>query len=314
MSKYILVLALCICAHPVFSQVNATVAADSLNKIAQLAADSIPWKYKGTIGAGLNMVELSNWTAGGQDALTFRGLFLGSLDYAEDRLSWENDLDLGYSITKQGTQDFRKSDDRLVFGSKLSRKQTDWLRFTAFVDFRTQFYLGYNYDNVDSTSPSGYLLISDLMAPGYLTGSLGAEWTPVPEFKLLVAPIASRTIFVLNEQLSAQGAFGVTPGATSKTDIGGLINTTLDWTFVENVRWKSAVNAFCRYEAPDLWIVTWENAILMKVNSFLTVGFLTSLFYDDRVPVLRDDGTTGPATQLKNQLAIDFIYSLSNFE
>ena len=115
-----------------------------------------------------------------RNTITIRGLFLGILDYAQGRWSWENDLDLGYSLTKLGDQDFRKADDRIIYTTRVPWAQTNWLRWTAFLDFRTQFYIGYNYDQEDSTSPSGFLKVSNLMAPGYLTCALGAEWTPIP--------------------------------------------------------------------------------------------------------------------------------------
>ncbi len=298
------------------AQIDAAVAADSLtNKVKQLQADSLPWKYKGILGAGFNAVQLNNWMGGGQNAVTIRGLFLGSLDYAEPVFSWENDLDLGYSLTKQGSQEFRKADDRIIFGSKASLKQNDVLRYTAYVDFRTQFYVGYDYNAPDSVvAVSGYPKISNLMAPGYLTASLGAEWTPIPQFKLLVAPIASRTIFVLDDDLAAIGAFGVAPGSNIQNDIGCVVNANLDWEIVENVIWRNRLNMFGRYSDLGLWVVTDENAFLMKVNSFLSVGLLTDIFYDHKVPVNRDDGTIGPATQIRNQLVIDFRYQFSNFE
>lgn len=297
------------------AQVNSAVAADSLtNKIAELKPDSLPWKYKGILGAGFNAVQLSNWMGGGQDAVTIRGLLLGNLNYSEERFSWENNLELGYSLTKLGKQEFRKADDRIIFGTKASMRQNELLRYTAFVDFRTQFYLGYNYNEVDSTSPTGYLKVSNFMAPGYLTGSLGAELTPLPEFKLLVAPVASRTIFVMDDDLAALGAFGVDPGHNIKNDIGCVISTTLDWEIVENVIWRNRFNGFGRYSSFDKWVVTDENAFLMKVNSFLSVGILTDIFYDERVRVVRNDGTIGPATQIRNQFVIDFRYQFSNFE
>lgn len=307
----LLVLTAMIASVGVNAQIDGSVADDLAVK--PLAVDSIPWKYKGIIGAGFNAVQLSNWTGGGQDAVTFRALFIGILDYSHERFSWENDLDLGYSLTKQGDQDFRKADDKIIYTTKASMKQNDWLRYTGFVDFRTQFYIGYNYDQTDNTSPSGFLKVSDFMAPAFLTASLGAEWTPVEEFRFMVAPIASRSTFVMDDALAATGAFGVTPGSNSVTDIGAVFNASLMWEFVENVTWKSRLNSFMRYQSPELWVVTLENAFLMKVNSFLSVGILTDIFYDDKVPVVRDDGTVGPATQLRNQLVIDFTYSLSNF-
>lgn len=293
------------------AQLDLKNAADSLSK--SLLPDSIAWKYRAVVGAGANLVELSNWTGGGQDAITIRSLLLGSLDYASDGFSWENDIDVGYGITKLGKQSFRKADDRIIFGTKASRKQTDWLRYTGFVEFRTQFYVGYNYDQPDSTSPSGFVRVSDIMAPAFLMASVGAEWTPAPQIRVLAAPLASRTTFVLDETLSAAGAFGVEKGRNVRTDIGALINATTDWEVVYNVRWNTSFNAFYRYAMPALWVVTWENAIIMKVNNVLSVRFQTSLFYDDLIPVLRDDGTTGPATQLKNQLSIDLTYQLTNF-
>jgi hypothetical protein len=67
------------------------------------------------------------------------------------------------------------------------------------------------------------------------------------------------------------------------------------------------------YETPALWVITVENAFLMKVNSWLNVSLLTDVFYNDRIPVVRDDGTVGPATQLRNQLVIGINWSLANF-
>lgn len=300
------------CASAVaMAQVDAKAVSDDLQKIADLKADSLPWKLKASLGAGLTQVSLNNWAGGGQNNITIRGLVLASADYANGLFSWDNDLDLGYGVNKQGTQEFRKTDDRIIVTSKASIKQNDQLRYTAFVDFRTQIAIGYNFDKQNADS-SNFLKISNLFAPAYLTGALGAEWTPAPQLRVMASPLSSRSILVLDDELAAIGAFGVVPGENVKTDIGGLINATLDWTFVENVQWKSRLNTFCRYDAPELWIVTLENAFLLKVNSFLNVGLLTDVFYDDRVPVVRDDGTTGPATQVRNQIVINFVYNLSN--
>lgn len=296
------------------AQLDAVTATNAIDTLASVKfkADSIPWRYKTVLGAGFNAVQLSNWTGGGQNAITIRGLVLGELDYRHHIFAWENDVDLGYSITQLGTQSFRKADDRIIYVTKASWRQTDDLRWTAFADFRTQFAVGYNYDVIDSTSPQGYAIVSNFLAPAFLTSSLGAEWTPLPQFKLMAAPVAARAIFVVDDALSNAGAFGVTPGNTVNVAPGAVLNATINWEVVENVTWKSRLNGFMRYENPDLWVVTVENAILMKVNSFISVGFLTDVYYDDRIPVLRDDGSRGPATQIRNQLVIDFRHTFTN--
>lgn len=294
------------------AQVDSKQTADDLQKIKELAADSLPWKLKSTFGAGFTSVTLSNWAGGGQNSITIRGLVLASADYAMNTFSWDNDLDLGYSVTQVGDEPFRKNDDRFIVTSKAAFKQNDALRYTAFLDFRSQIAAGFNYDQRDPRDTNAFLKISNIFAPAYLTTALGLEWTPVKQFRLLASPLSARSILVLDQELADSGAYGVDRGENVKVDVGGLLNATVEWEFVENVTWKSRLNAFCRYSAPDLWVVTVENAILMKVNSFLSVGLLTDLFYDDRVPVVRDNGSTGPATQLRNQLVINFSYTLAN--
>ena len=243
---------------------------------------------------------------------------MGTMDYADSVFAWDNDLELGYGLLKQGSQSFRKSDDRIIAATRASMRQSEHFRYMAFAEFRTQFYIGSNYDVIDSTT-GDFQKISNFMAPGYLTGALGVEYSPIKELQILVAPIATRSTFVGDDDIirggvtSGLGAFGLAPGVRSRTDLGAVVNASLDWEVAENIRWKSRLNGFMPYDTPTLWVVTFENAFLLKVNSWLNVAWLTDVFYNDRVPVVRDDGTTGPATQMRNQLIIAINYSIANF-
>ncbi len=305
-------------AAPAPAQVDAKITVDSLSKVRELIADSIPWKWRTMWGLGFSTVQLNNWTGGGQDAMSVRLLMLGSLDYAANGFSLDNDLELGYGLAKLGSQSFRKNDDRIILSSRAALRQSTHFKWAAFIEFRTQFYDGNNYNVIDRTT-NDFLEISNFMAPACLTGALGLEYIPVPELKILVAPVSSRSTFVESDRIIQQGinsglgAFGLEPGVRSRTDIGAVVNASLDWEMFENVRWRSRFNAFMPYKTPALWVVTLENAFLLKVNSWLNVSLLTDVFYNDRIPVLRDDGTTGPATQLRNQLVIGINWSLANF-
>lgn len=300
------------------SQVDVKTTVDALAKAPAVKVDSIPWKWKTDWGLGFSTIQLNNWTGGGQDAITIRLLFLGSLDYANPEFSWDNDIELGYSLLKQGAQTFRKADDRIYFSSRASLRQTDVFRYTAFAEFRTQFYLGSNYDVIDPAT-NDFVKISNFMAPAYLSGALGAEYLPVPQLQILAAPISTRSTFVGDDDIinsgisNGLGAYGLAPGVRSRTDLGAVINVALDWEVFENIRWKSRFNGFMPYETPDLWVLTFENAFLLKVNSWLNVTWLTDVFYNDLVPVVRDNGTIGPATQLRNQLVVAITYSIANF-
>lgn len=314
MMKHVLAtLAIVVWAHTAaLAQLEPKKTAEDLQKIAALAPDTVAWKLKSTFGAGFTSVTLSNWAGGGQNSVTIRGLVLGSADYVRDAFSWDNDLDLGYSLTQVGDQPFRKNDDRFIVTSKAAMRQSDGLRYTALLDFRSQIAVGYNYDQRNPLDSSQYLKISNLFAPAYVTTALGAEWTPAPQFRLLVSPLSARGIVVLDQALADSGAYGVERGKNTRLDMGALVNATIDWEVFQNVTWKSRLNAFMRYDSPRLWVVTVENAVLMKVNSWLSIGLLTDLFYDHRVPVVRDNGTTGPATQLRNQLVVNIAYTMGN--
>ncbi len=300
------------------SQVDSKVTVDSLSKVPELLVDSIPWKWRTIWGMGFSTVQLNNWTGGGQDAVSIRLLMLGSLDYATDGFSFDNDLELGYGLAKLGSESFRKNDDRIIFSSRAALRQSKHFKWAGFLEFRTQFYSGRNYDVIDSAT-NDFLEISNFMAPAYLTGALGLEYVPVSEFKLLVSPVSSRSTFVGSDGIiqrgidNGLGAYGLAPGVRSRTDFGAVVNAALDWEVFQNVRWRGRFNAFMPYETPTLWVVTVENAFLLKVNNWLNVSFLTDVFYNDRIPVVRDDGTVGPATQLRNQLVVGINWSLANF-
>jgi hypothetical protein len=307
----ILITTLVLCGWlPLVAQVDSRQSADELSKVALAKQDSIAWKLKGTFGAGFTTVQLNNWAGGGQNSVAIRGLFLGTADYTDSLFAWDNDVDLGYGLIKLGSESFRKADDRIILTSKASHGISSTIRATGLLDFRTQFAEGLNYDKRDTFG--NFVKISNLFAPAFITAGIGAEWKPLPEFTVLVAPLSGRLIVVADDDLNAVGAFGVNPGSTTKLDVGTLINATVDWEFVKNVRWKSRLNMFGRYEQIQLWVVTLENAFLLSVNEFLSVGILTDVFYDDRVALTRDNGTLGPATQFRNQLLINFTWSVAN--
>ncbi|MBU3678148.1 MAG: DUF3078 domain-containing protein [Candidatus Kapabacteria bacterium] len=299
-----------------FAQVDAKVTIDSLSRIPVNKAASGPWSWYTKFGVGFTTVQLTNWTGGGQDAISVALNCLASYDYADSVFYLDNEMQLGYGLVRQGKQAIQKSDDRIILSSRASHNTSHWYRFTGFVDLRSQFVDGFNYGALDSLgNPT---LISSFFAPAFLTAALGAELRPVPQVKILAAPLSSRSTFVSDDRIiaagvaSGSGAFGLAPGERSKTSLGAVVNASIDWEMFTNVTLRTRFNGFMPYETPDLWVVTLENAVNMKVNSWLNISWLSDVFYDHRIPVLRTDGTTGPATQLRNQLIVNINWNLGS--
>jgi len=265
------------------------------------------WKTGGQIGVNFSQVALSNWSGGGQNTLAIAGLATTFANMKTETTSWDNGLDVGYGFTKLAEQDFRKSDDKLILISKYGYKATDQLFYSGLLDARTQLSDGFNYDKIDSATGNP-TTISRFAAPAYVTLGLGATWKPADYFELLVAPISNRLILVMDDTLSAAGAFGVDPGKKVKSQLGALLNATFKKELMTNVTLSSRLNVFSAYETFDKAVVTWESLLGLKVNDYITASVALDVLYDENVKITRDDKTVGPSTQIREVLAIGLGY------
>jgi hypothetical protein len=288
------------------------------------------WTNEATVGVNFGQVGLSNWAGGGQNTITAVGLFNASARYRRGDVGWNNDLDLGYGMTKLEGVSFRKSDDRIVLTSKFGvsalpelsdddpaknlglaykGKGGGELSYTALLDLRTQFAVGRNYDSVDPVTGKSPI-VSDFMAPGYLTLAAGLEYRPTGYFSLLFSPLAARAVIVLNDQLSSQGAYGVDPGSKMRVEPGMFLNSTFEKEVVKNISVQSQLNLFSSYRKLQSIAVIWGNVILMKVNDYVSVSLATDVIYDESIAIDRDNGTVGPATQFRDALSVGLRYGL----
>ena len=97
--------------------------------------------------------------------------------------NWDNSLDLGYGLLKQGEQGFRKTDDKIDLLSKYGRQAHKGLYYAALFNFKTQMQPGYKYiSDVDKEK------ISNLLAPAYTLIALGFDYKPNSYFSAFVAP------------------------------------------------------------------------------------------------------------------------------
>jgi len=287
----------------------ATAVAVPFEKLEVTFAESdsaIKLERIGIVGANFSSVGLTNWAGGGNNSISIGGNTGLGLNYVTKSISWNNSIEAGYGVIKLGTDGFRKTDDRLIVSSKFGHKAASHLSYSALLDFRTQFAKGFDYNKLDSAG--NYLRISDFMSPGYLTIGLGMNYKPVDFIDIYVSPLSNRVIFVLDDSMSIAGAYGVAPGKNIKSELGATYDMLLQKAIVENVDLRSRLNLFAPYEAITSIVVNWELGLNFKVNEYINAGFNLSLIYDDKININRDDGTIGPATQMKHVINIGFAY------
>lgn len=285
-----------------------------------VTADTIQgWKTGGVFAINLAQTSLTNWAAGGQNSVAVNGLFSMFANMKRGKSVWDNSLNVGYGLLKQGKNtDFMKTDDKIDFLSKYGQEAFKNFYYAALLNFKTQMTAGYNYPDVTNK-------ISDLFAPAYLLLAVGLDYKPNANFSAFVAPLTAKFTFVTDDTLSAHGAYGVTPGETSKSEIGGYIRaiyTKNDFKgeFMKNVAFTTKIDLFSNYlDNPQNIDVSWETQIAMKVNKYITVNFNTHLLYDDNILIALDRNDDGDMTdpgdipgkriQFKEILGVGFSYN-----
>jgi len=288
------------------------------NLRTQSADTTRGWKTGGVLSVNLAQTSLKNWSAGGQNSVALNGLFSVFANLVQGKSAWDNSLNLGYGLLKQGDQT-RKTDDKIDFLSKYGRQAFSNFYYAALLNFKTQMRPGFNYP--DETNK-----ISDLFAPAYLLTALGLDYKPNPNFTAFIAPLTGKFTFVNDDALSAAGAFGVDPGEKSKSELGGYIRagyTKNDFKqeFLKNVSFATKIDLFSNYlKNPQNIDVSWETLIAMKVNKYISVSLNTHLVYDDDIKIAvdrNDDGiidaaelaSKGSRIQFKEIFGVGFSYN-----
>jgi len=273
------------------------------------------WKKGGVFGVNFAQTSLTNWAAGGQNSVAVNGLFSAFANYKKGKSVWDNSLDIGYGLLKQGKDEpFRKTDDKIDFLSKYGQEAFKNFYYAALFNFKTQMTAGYNYPN-DSVK------ISNLFAPAYVLGALGMDYKPNGYFSAFIAPVTAKFTFVNDTALSNRGAFGVTPGEKVKSEIGGYLRVIYSKNdfkseILKNVSFITKIDLFSNYlDKPQNIDVSWETLISMKVNKYIAVNFNTHLLYDDNTKIKVDRNNDGildanPAAKLqfKEILGVGFSY------
>lgn len=267
--------------------------------VAAQDVQSSKWKGQGTTGINMTQVSLSNWAAGGENSIAFDLHLNYSLDYKYKKHLWQNRLELGYGLNDTKSNGTRKINDKIFLSSNYGYNIGKNWYASLLMTFQTQFDKGYDYD-VSSNVP-----ISKFMAPGYLTIGPGFTWTPNDWFKLNLSPATWRATFVLDEDLSDVGAYGVDPGKKLLSQFGGNVTAEFKKEILQNMTLYSRLNLFSDYlEKPQNIVVNWDNTLNMKINKWFSANFALNMIYDDNVKIQDKDGRTGARLQVKETLGV----------
>ena len=335
MRKFLLLLVLSFISCIAFTQTTTPATADTIPN---------GWRKGGMVSINFGQGGSRNWAAGAEKWSVSLG-FVANL-FANKQMgkySWDNSLDLGYAFINTQSQGYRKTDDKIYFVSKLGRAISPKLNATLLLNFRSQFYDGYDYNYLGQGLKRR---TSNFMAPGYVTLAPGVDWKPSKSLSIFFTPISVRWIIVSNKpydylfpggvipdslKTPASGdyekpkavLYGVDAGREVRVEAGGMVSIQFNREVVKNVAYTSKLDLFSNYlkgyqfnpptyttftrtsAKPQNVDVFWTNVIAMKVNKYLLVTYAFDLIYDDDVKQFGPNGNAA-ATQLRSTLAVGF--------
>ncbi len=276
----------------------------------QAADTTLGWSKSGVFSLNMAQASFTNWAAGGQNSVALNGLINLAANLKNEKSAWDNALTIGYGKMRQKGNDLGwvKTDDRIDFQSKYGQKASEKWFYSGLMSFRTQMDNGYNYPDTENK-------ISDLLAPAYLLFSLGMDYKPNPQFSVFLSPLTSKNTIVMDEELSAIGAFGVEPGKKFRPELGAYANIAYKKDeIVKNVNFLTKLDLFTNYlKNPQNIDISWEALLVMKVNEFISATVNTHLLYDDDILIKIDEGNEGEPVmdkraQFKEVIGVGFTY------
>ncbi|MBI2429890.1 MAG: DUF3078 domain-containing protein [Ignavibacteriales bacterium] len=247
--------------------------------------DSSTWKHNLVAGLTATQVSFNDWAGGGENALAYTTVIDGRSVQDLETTNWSNTYKLAYGQTRLGSKPLRKTDDKLEFESVLSYKVGMVINPYASFTLKTQFDVGYKYDDAANTKT----VLSRFWAPAYLTQSVGIGYAPRQEIKTRLGAalreVRTRTGYIENNRTEG--------GIESVTDA--------QISFEQNILFTSKLELFAPFNNIDVVVMRSDNSFTAKVSSIISVTLNIQLI---------NDANVSARTQIKETIALGITYAL----
>ncbi len=251
------------------------------------------WKFGGVLAFTFTQTGFTEWASGGQNSLVLNSKAVLSANYAKNKSTWKNTLNMAYGTSKQGDQDNRKINDIIEINSKYGYKASKKWNYSALLTARTQFSDGFEYPSTDSS-----VLVSRAFAPFELILALGMEYNPNKFLSVFISPLNFNSVYVKDTIFSKR--YSIDAGEHVRNDIGFLIRTSFEKEVVKNLNITSVLDlsgAYERLNGLDDVDVDWEILATYNVFKVLAINLNTHLIWDKDVRF--DDGEGGTEARLQ---------------
>ncbi|MBS0001359.1 MAG: DUF3078 domain-containing protein [Cyclobacteriaceae bacterium] len=281
----------------------------SFVQLSAQETDTTYWRKAFEGSLSFNQASFSdNWTAGGVNSVGLNALLKYKANYLKGKHSWDNEIDLLFGYINSGDQGYRKNNDRLFLDTKYGYALSPKWNMFGSLNLLSQFAKGYQYEK-DSLDREVSFLVSEFMAPGFITAAWGFEYVPKPHFKLRLSPFAPRLTVVRNKELylNVENNYGVDIGETTRWEwlafqLLAEFNKDLSETVNLNFRYMMYAN----YQTLELDRIDHrlDANLSFKIARYFNVILTAIIVYDyDQVDEI----------QFSEALGIGFVYTFKNY-
>jgi hypothetical protein len=231
------------------------------------------WKVNGRLAFIFNQSSFSNWASGGQNTVAGNINLNYDFNYKKENINWDTRIITGYGLSHISEKGYRKTDDRFELNTLLGVKTgTYW--FLSFIgNFRTQYTKGFDYKKEPKQ------LVSEFLAPAYLTFGPGMLYKKSDNLSLNIAPATARYTFVSD---FFSGRFGVEEGKNTAFSLGFNLSGYYKFNIMENVEMENIITIYADYLANignvDL---DYQTNIRFKVNNYIKMQMTFHTIVDD---------------------------------
>ena len=314
---------------------EAAAALTAAQDVPVVAPKPTYWTNSVLNQINFGQTALWNWAAGGYNTYTLSAAIDANANYAKDKSTWNNRLQLDYGFMYSADKPIlQKTKDRIYFESKYGYKtDVKHLFYSVNFDFKTQFNNNYKYGtpkNGEGEEPTiqdwldARTLMSGLLSPAYTNLGIGILWTPKPWLSVNFAPLTGGFVIVNDPYLRNTYGMPLREEGLDKGDgenfkpfrfeLGAQLKVDAKWVINDNFNYTTQLVLFSNYlNKPQNMRVNWDNKMFWKMAKYFAFTISTNLIYDDLVKVKPlADGTKVPAVQFKEFFEFGFTYTIAN--
>jgi len=254
------------------------------------------WSKSGTITLLINQSAFLNWQAGGDNSFAGNLIINYDINYIKGDWLWDNKLLASYGLTNNDDDGIRKTDDQLDFNSILGKKLIKNWNASFFMNFKSQFTDGYDY-NSDFLGDNEDFPTSGLLKPAYLSFGLGLLWKKSDNLYVNISPITAKITLITGEIFSLNDddpenifyessnlieTFGVDPGASSLFEFGLNIRSYYKLDLMKNINMENIFSVYSNYlDKPQNVDIDYTINLVMKINDVFSTNLTFQIIYDD---------------------------------